>query len=207
MANNNLITDFEDYRNAAVATDVFRNTSGADRFFAYVGPNGKTLSALGPNNIHRGGEVVVSADSFVHPQGILAKQAIARDLALGNIKVGNKGVTIVRIKSLTGTTAQTTTATGSGRIVGAWYVPTAGTATGNITITNPTATPNTGVVTATITSLSNATINKVLQLVIDVSDTTGRDVVAGDVITCTPGATGNVNTTGDVFLAIAYHSI
>lgn len=207
MADNNLITDFEDYRNAAVATDVFRNTSGADRFFAYVGPNGKTLSALGPNNIHRGGEVFISADSFVHPQGILAKQAIARDLALGNIKVGNKGVTIVRVKSLTGTTVQDTTATGSGRIIGAWYVPTTGSATGNITIANFTQSGTPDIVAATVTTLSNATTNKVLPLVINVTATTGRDVLAGDVIRCTPGATGNANTTGDVFLAIAYHSL
>ena len=204
MADNNLITDFEDYRNAAVATDVFKNTSGADRFFAYVGPNGKTLSALGPNDIHRGGEVFISADSFVHPQGILAKQAIARDLALGNIKVGNKGVTIVRVKGLTSTTAVDTTATGSGRVVGAWFVPTSGTTAGETTITNNTTSKT--IVAATVNPLVAATINRVKQFVIVVTDVTGRDVVAGDVIRCTP-TTSMSTSLGDVFLAIAYHSL
>ena len=209
MANNNLLADFEDYRKFVTATSVFKSTAGVDRFFGYVGPNGTTLKTLvtspteGANIQDRGGEVYISEDSFVHPQGILAKQAIARDLASGAIKIGKSGVTIVRVKSLTQAVTQSVTATGAGRVVGAWYVATAGTATGTIAVAVGAA----PIVVATATTLSNATTDKVKQLSIDYTSSTGRNVLSGDSITCTPGATGGSGTTGDVFLAIAYHSV
>ena len=204
MANNNLLADFSDYRKFILASHVYKNTSGASRFFAYVGPNGKELAA-GPTNDLADGEVYVQEDSFVHPQGILARQAISRDLANGNIKYGNQGVTFYRVKSLTQTTAQTVTMTKPGRVVGAWYVATAGSATGTIEIENTTQS-GANIVTAVATSLSNAATDKVKQLTIDATATSGYDVKAGDVITCTPGATGGAGTTGDVFIAVAHHS-
>jgi hypothetical protein len=204
MADNNQIADFSDYRKFVTATHVFKNTSGAKRFFAYVGPNGKELEA-GPETDLVDGEVYIHQDSFVHPTGLLANQALNRDLAAGNIKYGNKGVTIYRVKGLTQTTAQTVAMAQPGRVVGAWYAATAGSATGNITIVNTTQS-NASVVAATETTLSTATTDKVKQLTIVATAASGRDVKAGDVITCTPGATGGAGTTGDVFIAVAHHS-
>lgn len=204
MADNNQIADFADYRKFVTATHVFKNTSGAKRFFAYIGSNGKELEP-GPSGDLADGEVYIHEDSFVHPTGILAKQAISRDLAAGNIKYGNQGVRFYRVKSLTQTTAQTVAMPQAGRIVGAWYVATAGSATGNITVVNTTQS-NASVVAATETSLSDAPTNKVKQLSVDATSASGRDVKAGDVITCTPGATGGAGTTGDVFIAVAHHS-
>lgn len=203
MADNNQIADFADYRKFVAATHVFKNTSGAKRFFAYVGPNGKELEA-GPASDLNDGEVYVHEDSFVHPMGLLEKQAISRDMAAGNIKYGTQGVSFYRVKSLTQTTAQTVTMTRPGRVVGAWYVATAGSATGTIAIANTTQSAN--IVTAVATSLSNATTDKVKQLTVDATAASGYDVKAGDVITCTPGATGGAGTTGDIFLAVAHHS-
>jgi len=203
MANNNLIADFADYRKFVAATHVFKNTSGSARFFAYVGPNGTELDP-GPTSDLNDGEVYLHEDTFVHPMGILERQAISRDMAAGNIKYGNKGVDIYRIKSLTQTTAQTLVMSKPGRVVGAFYVATAGSATGTIAITNTTQTAT--IVTAVATSLSNATTDKVKQLTLDATASSGYDVKAGDTITFTPGATGGAGTTGDVFFAVAHHS-
>jgi hypothetical protein len=203
MANNNLIADFSDYRKFVSATHVFKNTSGIARFFAYVGPNGKELAA-GPSGNVNEGEVYLHEDTFVHPMGILERQAISRDMAAGNLKYGNKGVDIYRIKGLTQTAAQTLIMTKPGRVVGAFYVATAGSATGTIAITNTTQS-NKEIVTAVSTTLSNATTDRVKQLIIVATSTSGYDVKAGDTITFTPGAGGS-NTTGDVFFAVAHHS-
>ena len=205
MANNNLLTDFEDYRKFVTATSVFKNTTGVERFFAYVGPNGKNLAAGVTSNLVNGGEIVISEDSFVHPQGILAKQAIARDLSAGAIKIGKSGVTIVRVKTLTGTTAQTFTATGTGRIVGAFYQAMTGTATGAITsCVNTTQSGAIVLIAAVATPAANAATDRVKSLPLDATATTGVNVVSGDVITVTPALTSHA---GDIYFAIAYHSI
>ncbi len=206
MANNNLLTDFEDYRKFVTATSVFKNTAGVERFFAYVGPNGKNLAAGVTSNLVNGGEIVISEDSFVHPQGILAKQAIARDLSAGAIKIGKSGVTIVRVKNLGGTTPGTFTATGTGRIVGAFYEAKTGTATnGSITSCVNTTQTNAPVFVPSIpTPASNAITDKVKSFPLDATANTGVNVVSGDVITVTPALT---SATGDIYFAIAYHSV
>jgi len=203
MANNNLIADFADYRKFVAATHVFKNTSGVSRFFAYIGPNGKELAA-GPSGDLNDGEVHVQEDSFVHPMGILAKQALNRDLSSGAVKYGNQGVTFYRVKGLTQTTAQNFTVTRPGRVVGAWYVAIAGTAAGNITGVNTTQS-NSGIFASTPTTLSNAATDKVKQLTILDTSASGYDVKAGDQITVTPSG-GGAGTNGDVFFAIAHHS-
>lgn len=205
MANNNLLADFEDYRKFVTATSVFKNTTGVERFFAYVGPNGKNLAAGVTSNLVNGGEIVISEDSFVHPQGILAKQAIARDLSAGAIKIGKSGVTIVRVKALTGTNPQTFTATGTGRIVGAFYQAMTGTATGAITsCVNTTQADKVVLIAAVATPAANAATDKVKSLPLDATATTGVNVVSGDVITVTPALTAHA---GDIYFAIAYHSV
>lgn len=187
MANGNDLTDSETYRNSLMTTDVFKNTSGATRFFAYVGPNGKELAS---------GAVELVQGNFVHPMGILEKQAVLRDLSAGNIKYGKNGVRFYTIAGLTGTTAATATVQQGGRVVGAWFVPVSGTA-GNGTITVATTA---GALVATVagTQIGDAA-NRVKELTVA---STGYDVAAGDVITATPALGANV---GRVVIAVAEH--
>lgn len=88
MANNNAFSDLENYRKFATATHVYKNVSGGKRFFAYVGPNGKELNDGAT-------EVVEHRDSDF--MGVLAKQALNRDLANGQVKFGNSGVTLYHL--------------------------------------------------------------------------------------------------------------
>jgi hypothetical protein len=97
MADNNLFTDLENYRKFATATHVYKNVSGGKRFFAYVGPNGKELD---------NGAVEVTEQRSSDFVGVLAKQALNRDLANGNIKFGQSGVTLYHL-TLSGTAANT----------------------------------------------------------------------------------------------------
>lgn len=130
MANSNLLSDLEAYRNQAMADLVFKNVSGAERFFAYVGPNGKNIA----NNAVA---LVSKRDSdFI---GTLAKQAMSRDIANGNIKFGNKGVTFYTVDFPAGDDG------GAETVV----IPEAGTVVGLYAVTNA-ACAGTEVVTATV---------------------------------------------------------
>lgn len=190
MADNNLIADFATYRTYLTSTSTYKNTSGATRFFAYIGPNGKTLD----NNV-----VELVTDSFVHQQGILAKQAINRDLAAGFVKLG-KGVTFHTISGLTGTTAKSVTATSPGKVVGIWYKgATDAAAAGTITIAS---TEGNLVAGATAVPLAAAATDKVKEFTLVAA---GQTIAANSVITATPASFGS--NTGEVIVAIAYHSI
>lgn len=117
MANSNLLSDLEAYRNQAMADLVFKNVSGASRFFAYVGPNGQTVA----NNAVA---LVSKRDSdFI---GTLAKQAMSRDIANGNIKFGNKGVTFYTVDFPAGDDGGAVT----------MVIPEAGTVVGLYAVTN-----------------------------------------------------------------------
>jgi hypothetical protein len=109
MANNNLFTDLENYRKFATATHAYKNVSGGKRFFAYVGPNGKELD-------NGAVEVVEQRSSdFV---GVLAKQALNRDLANGNIKFGQSGVTFYHLTLASNTANTSLTLHRPGTVVG-----------------------------------------------------------------------------------------
>jgi hypothetical protein len=97
MANNNAFSDLENYRKFATATHVYKNVSGGKRFFAYVGPNGKELD---------NGAVEVTEQRSSDFIGVLAKQALNRDLANGNVKFGQSGVTLYHL-ALASNTANT----------------------------------------------------------------------------------------------------
>ena len=119
MANSNLLGDLELYRNQAMADLVFKNVSGGERFFAYVGPNGDTLA---DNEV----ALVSKRDSdFI---GTLAKQAMSRDIANGNIKFGNKGVTFYTVDFIAGDDggAETVVIPEAGTVVGIYAVTNAG---------------------------------------------------------------------------------
>lgn len=119
MANSNLLGDLELYRNQAMADLVFKNVSGGERFFAYVGPNGDTLA----NN-----EVALVSKRDSDFIGTLAKQAMSRDIANGNIKFGNKGVTFytVDFPATDDGGAETVVIPEAGTVVGVYAVTNAG---------------------------------------------------------------------------------
>ena len=119
MANSNLLGDLELYRNQAMADLVFKNVSGGERFFAYVGPNGDTLA----NN-----EVALVSKRDSDFIGTLAKQAMSRDIANGNIKFGNKGVTFYTVDFPAGDDggAETVVIPEAGTVVGIYAVTNAG---------------------------------------------------------------------------------
>lgn len=190
MADNNTYGEFESYRKFQNATEVFKNTSGVERFFAYIGPVGKTLA----NN-----EVFVTQSSFVHPQGILARQALNRDIAAGNLKYSNKGVTFHHLKDLTGTTAKTFQTSGPGKVVAVYFKGlTDAAVAGTITVAS---TEGNIVAAATAVPLAAATTNKVKEFTLVAA---GQVVGANSTITVTP-ASFSTNT-GEVYVAIAYHT-
>lgn len=190
MANNNTYGEFDNYRKYQTATEVYKNTSGAERFFAYIGPNGKSLAS---------NEVYVQQESFVHPQGILARQAMNRDISSGALKYGNKGVTFHHLTGLTGTTAQTFKTNGPGKIVAAFYkgLTDAG-AAGTITVAS---TEGNVVAGGTAVPLAAATTNAVKEFTIA---SAGATVAGNSTITVTPASFGS--NTGEIYIAIAYHS-
>jgi len=190
MADNNTYGEFETYRKYQTATDVYKNTSGAKRFFAYVGPNGKELES---------NEVYIEQQSFVHPQGILDRQAMSRDLASGALKYGNKGVKFHLVTGITGTTAQTFKADAPGKIVAVFFKGlTDATTAGTVTVAS---TEGNVVAAGTPVPLAAAATNKVKEFTLASAGTT---VAAGSTITVTPAAfAGN---TGEMYVAIAYHS-
>jgi len=187
MANGNDLNDSETYRNALMATDVFKNTSGAARFFAYVGPNGKELAS---------GAVELVQGNFAHQMGVLEKQAILRDLANGNVRYGKNGVRFYTVTGLTGTTAKTAEVQQGGRVVGAWFIPVSGTAGNGTVVLASTAG---SLVASTAGTQIADTANRVKELTIAAA---GQDVAAGDVITVTPALGANV---GRVVIAVAEH--
>lgn len=190
MANNNTYGEFENYRKYFTATEVYKNTSGAERFFAYIGPNGKTLA----NN-----EVYVQHDSFVHPQGILARQALNRDIASGAVKYGNKGVKFHVVSGITGTTAQTFKTEGPGKVVAVFYKGlTDAAAAGTVTVAS---TEGNIVAAGTAVPLAAASTNAVKEFTLA---SAGQTVAANSTITVTPAAFST--NTGEMYIAIAYHS-
>ena len=190
MADNNTFGEFESYRKFQNANEVFKNTSGVERFFAYIGSLGKTLA----NN-----EVFVTQSSFVHPQGILARQALNRDISAGNLKYGNKGVTFHHLTGITNTTAQTFKTSGPGKVVAVYFkgLVDAG-AAGTITVAS---TEGNIVAALTAVPLAAASTNKVKEFTLAAA---GQVVGANSTITVTP-ASFSTNT-GEVYVAIAYHT-
>lgn len=96
------------YRNLLLATHNYKN-EGPARFFGYIGPNGRVLEAK---------ECFSFQDSFVHPQGALARTAMLRDVSGNNVKYGNQG--LIFYSTTVGASAAGTsyTCTAPGRIVG-----------------------------------------------------------------------------------------
>jgi hypothetical protein len=96
------------YRSLLLTTHSYKN-EGATRFFGYVGPNGRTL---GPK------ECTTFQDTFVHPQGLLTRAAILRDIANNDLKYGNFGIDFISNRVVQGTAWNTNDFLYPGRLVG-----------------------------------------------------------------------------------------
>ena len=133
MANNNEFADLENYRKCLLATHFYKtgttlsNGNPTDRFFGYIGPNGTTLAKVGSETATTKPSNILVEGSFVHPVGLLAKQALSRDLANGDIKYGQDGVTFYTFVSAAATASTTVaTFTQPGTVVGVFAKSTAG---------------------------------------------------------------------------------
>ena len=96
------------YRSLLLATHAYKN-EGATRFFGYAGPNGRNL---GPK------ECITFQDTFVHPQGLLTRSALLRDVANNDLKYGNFGIDFISNQVVQGTTWTTSAFAYPGRLVG-----------------------------------------------------------------------------------------
>ena len=104
------LSSLANYRNLLLTTHCYKNEN-VTRFFGYVGPNGRNLNAK---------ECVAIQDSFVHPQGVLARTALLRDVANGDVQYENAGVDfysyVVGVGSAYAVTSSTFAT--SGRVLG-----------------------------------------------------------------------------------------
>jgi len=96
------------YRSLLLATHAYKN-EGATRFFGYAGPNGRNL---GPK------ECITFQDTFVHPQGLLTRSALLRDIANNDLKYGNFGIEFISNRVVQGTPWNTNDFTYPGRLLG-----------------------------------------------------------------------------------------
>lgn len=104
------LSSLSNYRNLLLSTHCYKNEN-ITRFFGYIGTGGKTLNAK---------EVSTFQDTFVHPQGVLARSAMLRDVGNGDLKYGNAGIEFYSYVVGNGSANAVTTSafTKSGRIVG-----------------------------------------------------------------------------------------
>lgn len=96
------------YRNLLLSNNSYKN-EGVARFFGYIGNAGRNLEAK---------ECSVFQDSFVHPQGVLARTAMLRDVANNNVKYGRSPVQFYSTTVGKNSAGTTLTCGSAGRIVG-----------------------------------------------------------------------------------------
>lgn len=96
------------YRNLLLANHVYKN-EGPVRFHGYISQNGRSLEAK---------EVAAIQESFVHPQGILARSALLRDVSNGNLKYGRSPIRFYSTTVGQGAAGASYTCQAPGRIVG-----------------------------------------------------------------------------------------
>ena len=104
------LSSLASYRNLLLATHCYKNEN-VQRFFGYVGQNGRTMNAK---------DCVTFQDTFVHPQGVLARSAMLRDVSNGDVKYGKAGVDFYSYVVPTGSANAVTSSSfnNSGRVVG-----------------------------------------------------------------------------------------
>lgn len=119
------LSSLANYRNLLLSTHNYKN-EGPARFFGYIGSNGRVLEAK---------ECFSFQDSFVHPQGALARSAMLRDVAGNNVKYGNQGIAFYSTTVAKNSAGTTYTCTAPGRIVGVFVdnLNKAGTASVDVT--------------------------------------------------------------------------
>ena len=214
MANNNEFADLENYRKCLLATHFYKcGISGnpTDRFFGYIGPNGTTLAKVGSESTFtplKPSNILVEG-SFVYPVGLLAKQALSRDLALGDIKYGQDGVTFYTFVSAAGTASTTVvTFTEPGTVVGVFAKSTAGCAGDEVptfTITPPGGSAVAVIASNTVPVFTSgaSAANNVKELTLTTT-WANRTFVANAVTAVNTNGTGTDSVT--YVVAVAHHS-
>jgi hypothetical protein len=96
------------YRNLLLANHVYKN-EGPVRFHGYISQNGRSLEAK---------EVAAVQESFVHPQGVLARSALLRDVSNGNLKYGRSPIRFYSTTVTQAAAGATYTCQAPGRIIG-----------------------------------------------------------------------------------------
>jgi len=102
------LSSLANYRNLLLATNAYKN-EGVARFFGYTGHNGRVLEAK---------ECFVFQDSFVHPQGVLARTALLRDVANNNVKYGSGDILFYSTTVTQAAAGTSYTCQAPGRILG-----------------------------------------------------------------------------------------
>lgn len=193
MSNNNLFTDLDNYRKFATATHVYKNVSGGKRFFAYVGPNGKELD----NNA-----VEVTEQRSSDFVGVLAKQALNRDLANENIKFGQLGVTFYHL-TLSGTAANTSLVMHRpGTVVGVFMRSAAGLG-GDETLVLTVGGTSVVSSTAPVFTAANAAADKAKEAALAVA---ANLAVAGQAAVSASIGSGASGDSAEVIIAVAHHT-
>lgn len=197
MADNNLFTDLENYRKFATATHVYKNVSGSKRFFAYVGPNGKELE---------NGAVEVTEQRSSDFVGVLAKQALNRDLANGNIEFGQSGVTLYHLSLASNTPNTGLTLRQPGTVVGVFMRSIAGLG-GDETLVLTVGAGGTSVVSATapVFSAFDAAANKVKEAALHA--TAANLVVTGQTAVTASIGSGASGDSAEIIIAVAHHTV
>lgn len=96
------------YRNLLLANHVYKN-EGPVRFHGYISQNGRSLEAK---------EVAAVQESFVHPQGVLARSALLRDVSNGNLKYGRSPIRFYSTTVTQAAAGASYTCQAPGRIIG-----------------------------------------------------------------------------------------
>ena len=214
MANNNEFADLENYRKCLLATHFYKcGISGnpTDRFFGYIGPNGTTLAKVGSESTFtplKPSNILVEG-SFVYPVGLLAKQALSRDLANGDIKYGQDGVTFYTFYTLNTTAGASVTFTEPGTVVGVFAKSTGGCAGDEVptfTITPPGGSAVAVIASNTVPVFTSgaSAANNVKELTLTTTWANRTFVAnAATAVTTTSGAAGDTVT---YVVAVAHHS-
>ena len=208
MANNNEFADLENYRKCLLATHFYKcGISGnpTDRFFGYIGPNGTTLAKVGSESTFtplKPSNILVEG-SFVHPVGLLAKQALSRDLALGDIKYGQNGVTFYHV-NVSSTTVTSLVLTQPGTVVGI-FAKTTAQCTGAEVVAITIATASQVVAAQTVTAFSS-TANRAKELALTTT-WADRTFAAGSATSIGFSAGNTAGDDATFVIAVAHHSL
>lgn len=187
MAN---LYDFTSYVNNVAAKYVFKNTSGATRFFGFINTNGKEVADQ---------EVVLVPENDLNFMGPVTRAAINSEVASGILKFGQHGVTFYAFKVDNGAFSSTQQLTRAGKVVGVYVADRTGTTGTNVvaTLRGNDLTNGTVALPAAATACAEYTLT---------STTANLVCKAGDALVLGVSANPTAGHTTVVIVAIAHHS-